>query len=618
MSTTAARARTESTRTARWSLPAVSLAALDEAQARALGEEAIDLHALRSAGLPVVEGIVVAIDADGRAALQAELQRVPFARFSLRPLFPTRAAALRFERRLLGPREADGAEAVLAAFDRVLAAAEQPDVKAVFGGSAGTFCARVHVIDRDAPEGRAASADPVSGDPDLLRVWATHESPWIVDRRTARVVESGGGIEAPLASAVADLADRAQLCLGRPVEIEWTTQGGQPRLLAVHPLLLEPRFTSSPHRIVTLVAQDEGTVAPLAVDVLDRALRRDDPSDEPRVRRIYARPYRRLDERTPLSLPSDPVSIVRATVQAARVAADVVSPLRAVQHFEDALPARLRALDAIDPASLGDAALLDCLRERARLVIEAFELLERGKNATLAALVALEAVVGPLPQEAVPALAHPRPTRERRRLEERLARLASRIERDAADGLGGSALPPALRRRLDELAADLAEVRSIGIDIRPVPWGSSPEALREALQAARLEPSEARERARRDAGRRLLATARGQPLGRARELLCASLLVLLDRVARAKGSAADALARSMLRLRAAACEVGRRLAERGTLETAEDALYLDLTELEQALVGEPGAYAARVRLRREDDARWARYDAPRRIAGRGS
>ena len=39
----------------------------------------------------------------------------------------------------------------------------------------------------------------------------------------------------------------------------------------------------------------------------------------------------------------------------------------------------------------------------------------------------------------------------------------------------------------------------------------------------------------------------------------------------------------------------------------------ELAELEDAVRGEPGAYAARVRLRREDDARWASFDAPRNL-----
>ena len=72
----------------------------------------------------------------------------------------------------------------------------------------------------------------------------------------------------------------------------------------------------------------------------------------------------------------------------------------------------------------------------------------------------------------------------------------------------------------------------------------------------------------------------------------------------------------MLRLREAAVEVGARLVDQAVLEEAEDALYLSLDELEEALRGEPGAYAARVRLRREDDLRWAAFDAPRRVGPR--
>ena len=69
-------------------------------------------------------------------------------------------------------------------------------------------------------------------------------------------------------------------------------------------------------------------------------------------------------------------------------------------------------------------------------------------------------------------------------------------------------------------------------------------------------------------------------------------------------------------MREAAVVAGERLCDAGVLETPEDALYMDVEELEQALEGEPGAYAARVRLRREDDQRWARYEAPRRLRAR--
>jgi hypothetical protein len=126
------------------------------------------------------------------------------------------------------------------------------------------------------------------------------------------------------------------------------------------------------------------------------------------------------------------------------------------------------------------------------------------------------------------------------------------------------------------------------------------------------------ERARREASRRLLATARSRPLGRSREAIAGSLLVLLGRVAHAKGRLAEGLASAMLRLRRGACEAGRRLCDMGVLDGPEDALYLHLAEIEEALEDEPGAYAARVRLRREDDARWARFEAPRRIQGSGA
>ena len=113
--------------------------------------------------------------------------------------------------------------------------------------------------------------------------------------------------------------------------------------------------------------------------------------------------------------------------------------------------------------------------------------------------------------------------------------------------------------------------------------------------------------------RRLLATARGRDMGRSREGLVNTLGGLAERVAVVKGVVAEQLAASLLRLRAAALQAGQRLVDRAVLEVPSDALYLTLAELEEALVGEPGAYASRVRLRREDDARWARFEAPRRV-----
>ena len=102
-------------------------------------------------------------------------------------------------------------------------------------------------------------------------------------------------------------------------------------------------------------------------------------------------------------------------------------------------------------------------------------------------------------------------------------------------------------------------------------------------------------------------------MGRAREGLVSTLGELAERVAVVKGVIAEQLAASLLRLRAGALAVGSRLVERAVLDHPTDALYLTLAELEEALMGEPGAYASRVRLRREDDARWASFEAPRRV-----
>src|SRR5690606_27140589 len=101
--------------------------------------------------------------------------------------------------------------------------------------------------------------------------------------------------------------------------------------------------------------------------------------------------------------------------------------------------------------------------------------------------------------------------------------------------------------------------------------------------------------------------------GRSREAVARSLVLLALRVARAKGAVAEGLAAAYLRLRKLTLEAGTRLARRGVIDRPEDALYLGRSELEDALRGEPGAYAARVRLRREDDQRWAAFDPPRRL-----
>ena len=592
-----------------------SLVALSRAEAADHGEEAEDLARLFGAGVVVADALILPLSSgDPRSRLlnlaQHLLERAPSVR--LRPLFPSRALASRFERlahmSVTLSQHDDAARAV----DSLLSAVSAPEVTAALGGGLSRLSILGVAGDADAA-GRAASANPLKGDPDEILVWESAASPWLVDRRTTRVTESGEGhLDAQHISRVADLADRAQLALGHPVEIEWMLAGGRPVVIGSRGLVLRPSFTQAPFRLVSLVAADEGVVAPLAVDALDKALRSDDPpSDEACVRRIYARPYRRMDERAVPRGSSNPVSIARAYARAGRAAMDVAAKVAASRRFEQSLSSRMAAVDAVDLSALDDEALLDALRDRQRLVIEALRLLNRGRVATIATLAALEATVGALPRECYPALAHLRPTRARRRVHDKLARLARRIEQERGMLVGPSELPPPLRRKWSELAASLEGVRPLGIDVSPLPWGANDALVLAAMRTALVDVDDARERARRNAMRRLLATARGKSFGRSRETVARSLGMLLSRVASAKGRVAEGLAAAHLRLRAAAIEAGRRLAGEGLVESPEDALYLYLAEIGQGLAGEPGAYAARVRLRREDDERWARYEPPR-------
>jgi len=600
------------------------LSRLSVAEAADWGEEAAALARLVESGVPVAEGVLVSLrGADPQKRIEDAVASVRDrgARLMLSPLFPTRAVAMRFERRpgmAVEVAKSDEIGARVAAF---LDAVATREVRAALGGNLTRLSVRVIAGD-DGPVGRAASADPIAGDPDEIRVWEAAAHPWRVDRRTNRVIDRGeGSLDPYAASMVADLADRAQLALGRPTEVSWCRSKGRFAATGVEPLALRPTFTAAPFRIVVLVASDEGTVAPLAIDALDKALKEDDPAaDEATVRRIYARPYRRLGTpaRPPGARPGpgDPASVARASLRAARVAADVAAPLAACRRFEQSAGARLAELDRVDLASLSDDALLDHLRERQFLVIEAFRLLDRGRAATIAVLTALEAAIGIIPRECYPALARPRPTRTRRKQHERLARLAKRIEAEHGSVVSPRRMTPPLVRRWEELSAELSSVRPLGIDVTPLPYGGDDIRLLRALGAGLSEADDAAERARRNAARRLLATAREKSFGRTREGIVRSLVVLLSRVASAKGRVTEALAAAMLRLREGAVEAGRRLEELGLVDEPEDALYLYLAEIGQGLAGEPGAYAARVRLRREDDERWGCYEAPRRIDGR--
>ena len=154
------------------------------------------------------------------------------------------------------------------------------------------------------------------------------------------------------------------------------------------------------------------------------------------------------------------------------------------------------------------------------------------------------------------------------------------------------------------------------MDVRPQAMGAADEELAQAVAEARSLSLADPERARALAKSAVLELSYRGPLGVLGVAPAGALLLLFERLALAKGTLAESLASALLRLRSAAVEAGTRLVLEGILERSEDTLYMPLAEIIEALEGELGAYAARVRLRREDDRRWRNFAAPRWLAAR--
>ncbi|UJR80392.1 Hypothetical protein I5071_24390 [Sandaracinus amylolyticus] len=598
------------------------LASMRRDELVAMGEETADLARVVDLGVPFGAIWVIGLsdDAEGKtlaavtAALALDLTRPVV---ELGAFFRTHALAARCRKlwpATIALRRGDDVRARVHELFRVLESREM--LVAIGGvtvaGARTEVGVRVTVRDEGA-SGVAASVDPRTGDPDVVAVWSESGTPALLDRKTMRPLsDAPSDLRPDVVERAADLADRAQLALGRPVELAFGHLRGRLVVLGVRPLALAPCFTDAPYRRVALLTADEGPIAPLAIDALDRALRRAD-DDAPRVLRIYARAYRRVEARIP---GSPPVEGASALTRAAQIASDLTRPVAAVRAFEESLEARLDEIDRASADARTGAEMLVALRDHQRVVVEALSLLESARVATLTAVSVLEATCGTLPREAVHALAALRRTRARRRVDERLLRLARHLVDQIGEIPEAHRVPAALRRRWDEVKLELRDVRPIGVDVRPLPYGASDAALRAALIDALRTVTDAEETARREAVRRLLATARGRPLGRMREGIAGTLSMGLAQLADIKGRMGEALAIALLRLRGSASNVGAHLVDHGMLDDPDDALYLGLGEIEEAIGGEPGAYASRVRLRREADLRWRALEAPRRLAAR--
>lgn len=628
------------TRGAAWQRGSASVGArpfdgLVSSDAEALGDEVRELAALSEAGVPLAPGWVISLDQPVDAVvtfLAAALATPPPPRrvlghgaigrgeleprvvgLKLRPWFKTLTLSQRLESRWPAVPELVDSVAVRGTLERLWTELRSPSWTSSVAGHPGGVWLRALVCD-DGPAGRACSVDPEDGDPSSVAVWLSDRSPWRIDRKTMRPLEEGhGALPRPVLERVADTVDRAQLALGRPVEIDWVLSGGRPVVARVRPVNVGWQFSEHSWRVVSLLWHDEGPIAPLSIDALDKALGEDDDVlDEVRVRRMFARAYRRVKDGRRWR-GERRQSFGAATVRAARVISDVARPIAAARAFSRTLDQRLASFDRDDLSQLDDIELARALRERQRVVIEAYQLLERGRQATVAVLSALEAALGTIPADCVRGLGAIRRPRSRRRLDAKLAKIGAELGELSPDLDSTSA---AQRRRFAELRRELSDRRPLGLDVRIQRYGASDESLREGIVAARDGRAARAEREQRQAIRRLMATARARPLGRGRAALARTLTILIERLALAKGSVAEGLAGANLRVRDAAIEIGRRLSERGLLDRPEDALYLYVSEIQDALSNEPGAYTARVRLRREEDDRWRAFDPPTRVSAR--
>lgn len=471
----------------------------------------------------------------------------------------------------------------------------------------------------EAPTLRIASCDPTDGCPDVMVLSAMDGGTrLLIERASMRPLEGQEhDWSFDLIDHASTLCDRAEHALGGPIVLELC---GEPRALActsARSLVPAPAFLPAPYRLVSLLSHDEGPIAPLAVDALALGLERD---AEAGVLRVFARAYRRVSDASQASDRPRP-SLVAATRRAAEVAIDATEPLGEARSLRAAIVQRCIELDAVDLTRLPSSSLGRALRARRDLVAQPEAWLDRARAATGAALDALRDAVGAIPDDVIADLVAVRAPEDRRRREEELARLGREaIAACAGDAtrlaaLAAGEFPARMHEPAEALRSRLADTRPLGLDVRPLPYADTLSTLAIAADAlARRDDPEDRRKHAHDA---IVALGPRGVSSPARQGLIRGLLSLFDRLASAKGEIADATALALTRLRIGACEAGARLVEEGILEQPEDAVYLSVAELEDALRGEAVAFASRVRARREEDVRFRNLRAPRRLAARG-
>lgn len=502
--------------------------------------------------------------------------------------------------------------------------------------------------------GVAFTADPVTGERDCVvinavrgtgeRLVAGHVTP---DSWTVRDGDAQGGrsdeaaLDEAQARAVAELARRVEAELGEPQDIEWALADGRVHLLQARPITrlpTPPEIEPPPGPWMKDTVHYKGPISPLAATAylprLEQGGRRlceagilmEGVRQRALGWEVYAQP-------TPPS--SD--DLVRERIDAA---IDLVRNDRAselVQRWRDAwrpeFERRIETLRGRDLAALDDEALdaqlqaclglLDDGQQVHFALFPPYVLAAYDLATTCEALLewgltsALDLVTGLSEASAAPTLA--------------LAEMADAVRADpdarrtvrewrtdtpAAQRIEAlQAAAPELAQQLDELLGRYG-CAVPAYDVGDPTNGERPEPrlrlLRDLVTAER-DPLRTREE---------LARRRQETADRARATMAARGATEAQRrrfeevLARAQERwglreenllYTDAMPNGLIRL--TALEVGRRLAERGRLRRAEDAVWLELDELRAALRGEhvPGEenLSQRVERRRREHA-WVR------------
>ncbi len=586
---------------------------------RTLGSRELELVQLLDERVSVADGLIVSMSTARPAerletAIRTALDESPLV--TVRALLPEGIAAEQFERRAAHAVDFEDQDADLSAkVVRLVKELEAPELAFALGSSGAAV--RMVVAPRDKGSfGWAASVEPLRSNPDEVSVWgvASPAAPWLVERRSGRIVTHGEGLQPRLVEQAADLADRAQLALGRPVKIEWIVSGGKVSVLSVRSVRLAPTFMSSVLRRVDLMGCDEGTMAPLTLDTMERAFRA--PESRTRgtpFRTIYGRPYRSIPRNQRVGRRRRWRSGVREGVAFSRLATRASTLRQQAKAYGKQSQQRLQALHASYLASARrEETALALLSDIQGVVADGFFLLFGFGDLSVAAVSMLERAGITISAPEAEVLVSPRAVRSRRQLHARMVH-CTREWALAGSNAELREWPLADPQQWREIRQSLRNARPLGVDVRVPAFGDSDESLIEAFGLLSSWDPSTRERTRRDTIARLRVSHRARLGSPMRQVRVGMLLAILKEIGLARGVVGEALSRALLAFRQQALDVGARLVNRVELDQPSDVFYLRVSELRDLAAGTPGTYASRIRSRREDDRRWRNYRAPRRL-----